>query len=173
MADLSRFDHLPERALAVRQPWADCILHYGKDIENREVPWKFRGRVCIHASKREANIEDLMKADNMYAASLGAPGKGGEHMIDQDKLSYGGIIGTVEIAACVLESGSSWFEGPYGFVLRDPQLVPFIPVRGALQTEVIRHALRLYEHLVNETADGSVIAIRAADGGETIIVSVF
>ena len=39
------------KALSIRQPWAWMILYAGKDIENREWPTRFRGRVLIHASK--------------------------------------------------------------------------------------------------------------------------
>ena len=38
-------------ALSIRQPWAYCILDYGKDIENRTWSTSIRGRVLIHASK--------------------------------------------------------------------------------------------------------------------------
>ena len=38
-------------ALSIRQPWASLILKAGKDIENRDWPTKFRGRILIHAAK--------------------------------------------------------------------------------------------------------------------------
>jgi len=44
----------------------------------------------------------------------------------------GGIVGSVEIVDCVTVSDSPWFDGRYGFVLRNPEPLPFRPMRGAL-----------------------------------------
>ena len=33
---------------------------------------------------------------------------------------------------CVIDSDSPWFEGRFGFVLRDVQPVEFVPCKGAL-----------------------------------------
>lgn len=44
----------------------------------------------------------------------------------------GGIVGMVEITDCVSTSQSSWFYGQYGFVLRNPVALDFIPCKGAL-----------------------------------------
>ena len=38
------------KCLTVRQPWADAIIHGGKNIENRSQLWKYRGPVAIHAA---------------------------------------------------------------------------------------------------------------------------
>ena len=38
-------------ALSIRQPWASLILKAGKNIENRDWPTKYRGRILIHAAK--------------------------------------------------------------------------------------------------------------------------
>jgi hypothetical protein len=37
-----------------------------------------------------------------------------------------------EIADCVLAHHSKWFEGPYGFVLRNPRPLSFVKWRGSL-----------------------------------------
>ena len=43
------------------------------------------------------------------------------------------LIGEVTITACVKESSSPWFVGPYGFVLANPVLYKEpIPYRGQL-----------------------------------------
>ena len=44
----------------------------------------------------------------------------------------GGIVGSVEIVDCVTESDSKWFSGKYGFVLRNPEVLPFTPCQGKL-----------------------------------------
>lgn len=37
------------KALTVLQPWAGCIVHAGKNVENRAQRWAHRGPVAIHA----------------------------------------------------------------------------------------------------------------------------
>jgi hypothetical protein len=44
----------------------------------------------------------------------------------------GGIVGVATIVDCVSNSGSEWFNGPYGFVLRDARSIPLVPCKGAL-----------------------------------------
>jgi len=105
-------------ALSVQQPWPWAIFHAGKDIENRSWYTKVRGRILIHAGKRidKDGIEDL---DDMG-------------VVCPAKLRVGGIVGSVEIVDCVTESDSKWFFGRYGFVLRDPKALFFMPYRGQL-----------------------------------------
>lgn len=107
------------KAISIRQPWAWLILHGGKDIENRTWPTKFRGRVLVHAAK------------GMTRAEYDATQRRGLMPFIRD-MERGGIVGSVEIVDCVQQSDSPWYEGAYGFVLRDPQPVPFIPMKGAL-----------------------------------------
>jgi hypothetical protein len=38
-------------ALSLRQPWAWCVLHLGKHLENRRWSTDWRGNFLIHASK--------------------------------------------------------------------------------------------------------------------------
>ena len=113
------------KALSIRQPWAWLILQGGKDIENRSWPTKFRGRVLVHAAKGMTLKEydeavDIVKQINPQIIVPSLP------------LQRGGIIGSVEIVDCVRQSESPWFFGPCGFVLRDPKLLPFRPLKGAL-----------------------------------------
>jgi len=49
-----------------------------------------------------------------------------------ETLERGGIIGMINLVDCVMDSTSDWFFGKYGFVLRDPQPLPFIPYNGQL-----------------------------------------
>lgn len=113
-------------ALSIRQPWASLILMAGKDIENRCWPTKFRGRILIHAAKGCTRHE--------FVAALGIA----EAVIDQSinadlkTIHRGGIIGSVEIVDCVTANESPWFVGKFGFVLRDPQPLPFTPWKGQL-----------------------------------------
>ena len=128
------------RALSIRQPWASLILKAGKNIENREWPTKYRGRILVHAAKGMTRAEhedaiafaveairaDPRNADATKKVTLRELG------FAFDDLPRGGIVGSVEIVDCVRTSDSPWFVGSYGFVLRDPQPLPFTPWKGQL-----------------------------------------
>lgn len=117
-------------ALSIRQPWAWLILNAGKDIENRDWPTNFRGRVLIHASKTctKREYEDAMDfmTDRQILQGIGM------NIPSIKGMDRGGIVGSVEIVDCVTRSDSPWFIGQYGFVLRNPKPMPFIPWKGRL-----------------------------------------
>jgi hypothetical protein len=113
------------RALSIRQPWADMIVHHTKRIENRSWPTKFRGEFLIHASSvctwREYN-EAVASAAPLLTGRLPGP----------RDLDRGGIVGVATLVDCVTEHESLWFVGEYGFVLDHVRALPFIPCRGML-----------------------------------------
>jgi len=109
------------KAISIRQPWAWLILFGGKDVENRSWPTRVRGRVLIHAPKSMSQ-DDYDFALEFYGSAM---------PIEQD-MERGGIVGSVEIVDCVTSAASQWFSGPYGFVLRNPEPLPFRPCRGKL-----------------------------------------
>ena len=117
-------------ALSIRQPWAWLIVHGGKDIENRDWPTRVRGRVLVHAAKGMTHDEWA----SAWVAAYGteASPKAVEAGLTRDNILRGGIVGSVEIVDCVTHSRSMWFRGRYGFVLRDPRPLPFLPWRGQL-----------------------------------------
>jgi len=126
-------------AISIRQPWASLILKCRKDIENRNWPTKFRGRVLIHAAKGMTRTEHEDAIDFAVHAIRADPRNAGGKPVTLrelgfgfDELQRGGIIGSVEIVDCVQDSDSPWFMGRYGFVLRDPRPLPFMPWRGQL-----------------------------------------
>jgi len=123
------------KAISVRQPWAWLILHAGKDVENRTWQTSFRGRVLIHAPKGMSRLQ--YEAARSFVARLLA--EAGEPDLPREwfprpieSLCRGGIVGSVEIVDCVRSSASPWFEGPFGFVLRNPQPLPFRSCVGKL-----------------------------------------
>ena len=111
------------KALSIRQPYAWLIANGHKDIENRDWPTKFRGRVLIHAGvtypKRDY-ADDAVTYRRHYGSY---PER--EEMI-------GGIVGVATIVDCVTSCESKWFNGRYGFVLADAKPLPFVPCKGAL-----------------------------------------
>lgn len=133
------------KALSIRAPWWWYILHYGKDIENRDwrYPSKFRGRFVIHASKWW-NPSEVLTAH--WEAQYMLRGIRNLQLPRLDELrSLGGhLVGSAEIVDCVTESDSRWFTGPLGLVLRNPQVIerPML-CKGALGLFEIPSTIRL------------------------------
>jgi hypothetical protein len=115
------------KAISIRQPWAWLIIHAGKNIENRTWRTDIRGRVLIHAAKGMTRIE-YDDAFDVAAEIIGM----GIKMPDFEKLERGGIVGAVEIVDCLSFHTSPWFFGKWGFVLKNPEPLPFRPMRGQL-----------------------------------------
>ena len=126
------------RAISIKQPWVECILSHGKDIENRS--WKppahiIGQRVAIHASTK------FDKVGAMFANVLA-----GQDFFSQT-LPVGKIVGTCIIAgwietetkltselSMIAYLDSEWIMGDrYGWVLKDVlKLDTPIPATGAL-----------------------------------------
>lgn len=110
------------RALSVRQPWAWCIVHGHKPVENRSWRTNYRGPLLIHAGQRfdvdgyrwiQAHFPDLL-------------------MPPRDAFDRGGFVGCAELVDVVEAHTSPWFFGPYGFVLERAEPLSFRPARGRL-----------------------------------------
>jgi hypothetical protein len=113
------------KALSIRQPWAWLIIHGGKDIENRTWHTKLRGRFLVHAAKGMTSAEYAAACNFCHQNCLPQPPC-------FDDLRRGGIIGSVDLVDSVDTSDSPWYMGEKGFVLRDPQALPFTPLKGRL-----------------------------------------
>ena len=99
------------------------IINAGKDIENRTWSTSYRGPLLIHASKKpDPCIEQLI----IGFLHLGID------MPPIPRYQYGGIIGIADLVDVVTRSYSSWYAGPYGFVLENARLLPFVKNRGQL-----------------------------------------
>lgn len=122
------------KAISIRQPWAWCIIHAGKDIENRDWPTRFRGTVLVHASKGMTRDEydDCLETVCLVRQLRGTYGNGARALPPFEELERGGIVGQVEIVGCVQGCTSPWFFGEYGFVLKNAKPLPFRPFKGAL-----------------------------------------
>ncbi len=119
-------------ALSIKQPWAALVVAGLKTIEVRRWSTAVRGRVFIHAARIPDERPEAwawVKDELRPLAELG-----------------GGLIGSVELAACVRYrtpagfagdvdkhlNDPSWFQGPhmFGFVFRGGQLTAFSPCKG-------------------------------------------
>lgn len=114
------------RTLSIRQPWAWLILNAGKDIENRDWSTPYRGRILIHAGKGMTRDEYESAVDTTAHIDPAIT------LPPFAALERGGIVGEVEIYGCVDNDHSPWFFGAYGFLLRNPRPLPFMPWRGQL-----------------------------------------
>lgn len=111
------------KTLSIQQPWAWAILNAGKDIENRQWSTSFLGRILIHAGKR---------VDTEGITYLQSRGLTPPIFYSEFDKTLGGILGSIEITDCVRESKNDWFFGKFGFVLKDPIVLPFKPCKGQL-----------------------------------------
>lgn len=107
------------KALTVKQPWAWAIIEAGKDVENRPKPSKHRGPLFIHAGLKDA-LEGWQFLDvHGWTLPVDPP--------------IGGIIGIVDVVACVEDYDSCWaVPGEQQLVLDDPERVPFTEMNGEL-----------------------------------------
>jgi hypothetical protein len=108
------------KALSILQPYAWLIVTGRKDIENRTWVTGYRGPVLIHAGKNYPKRDHADYFD-MY-----------EDYPETREEMIGGIVGIATITGCVSQSESKWFNGPYGFTLKDARQFPLVPMRGAL-----------------------------------------
>lgn len=113
------------KALSIRQPWAWLIINGGKDIENRSWHTKLRGRFLVHAAQGMTRKEWSNAVVFCNEHRLPLP----PHF---SKLQRGGIIGSVELVDSLDTSDSPWYMGEKAFLLVDPELVPFVPLKGRL-----------------------------------------
>jgi len=115
--------------ISIRQPYAWLIVQGIKPVENRTWATKFRGRILIHAGvaypKGEyADDRETWERFTIEGRTLAYPKR--EDMI-------GGIVGEAVVTDCVTDHPSSFFFGPYGFVMEQPKAYPkLIPYRGQL-----------------------------------------
>jgi len=139
------------KALSIRQPWAWLIVMgipifesadnpdgstrvvwnnkvVLKDVENRNWPipreFKLPRRIAIHASKHVDHQAQSWLMESGFAPMSVL-------LLYSDMVPRGVIMGEVDLVACVTESKSPWFTGPYGFVLENPEAYERpIPCRG-------------------------------------------
>jgi hypothetical protein len=108
------------KALSIQQPWAWLIVNGHKNIENRDWPTNFRGKIYVHAGKK-LDKDAITYIKHEYP-DIQLP----------DAYDLGGVVGTVVITGCITESLNRWFYGDYGFTLASPHKLPFTPYRGML-----------------------------------------
>jgi len=115
------------KTISTRQPWAWLLVNGHKPVENRRSRFKHRGPLLIHASLRMTLADYL--ACEIFCRGIGFDW---DLVPDGNQLERGGIIGQVEVTACVDQLDSDWFTGPFGLVAKDAIALPFYPCKGQL-----------------------------------------
>jgi hypothetical protein len=126
--ELLAYEHSCTKAITIKQPWAWLIIHGSKDVENRNWPTSYVGKLFIHASRTfdQAGFEHVQRS-GLWCFH------------NSETFLKGGIIGIVDIFGCTDCDDSEWFEGPYGFLLANAKIVKFTPCRGQLGIWDIHH----------------------------------
>jgi hypothetical protein len=106
------------KAVTIRQPWAQAILHLGKDVENRSWRTLHRGPLLIHAaSYRELHPREKL-SENMSKPPSSESLK---------NLPIGCIVGILDIVGCVRRSKSKWADtDSWHWLIENPR-----PIRPA------------------------------------------
>lgn len=108
----------PSIVVTVRQPFAWLIVAGLKPIENRNWRTLYRGRLYIHAAKR-LHPRPINQIEEQFGLR-----------IDPALLHRSAVIGHVDLVDVVDRSPLPSFEGPYGWVLENPEQVTPIPLSG-------------------------------------------
>ena len=99
------------RALSIRQPFAELILHGEKKVERRSHVTHVRGKVLLYAAKPQTD-DSLLRA-----------------WVKAAKLPHGVILGSVEIVGC-----KEYGPDDFGWLLANPtRLKRPVPPRGKPQ----------------------------------------
>ena len=112
------------KALSLKQPWAELIIQGKKKIELRKWNTNFRGKFLVHASK----VPDEKAMIEFGFSDLPCGGIVGEAMLINVK-DYKKSKDFEKDKRLHLAKGG-W--GNYGFILKDPNRVDFIPCQGNL-----------------------------------------
>lgn len=126
----------PWRCLSVRQPLAWAIITGAKDVENRDWPSKYKGRLHIHAGLKKPEGAEVEEVIRRVAKDLRIPvAVAREDYQRHREHGFGAIIGSVRMLGCATSWDSDWHdEEQYGFVLTDAQpLDTPIPCKGRLR----------------------------------------
>jgi hypothetical protein len=102
--------------LNIAQPWAHCILKYGKNVENRSQNLKKRGTIAIYASA------------NLSKERFEACNNDKRIKITPEEVSFGCIVGFVDVVDVIRRKDVSartkkWFydhRSNYGYILKNP-----------------------------------------------------
>jgi len=128
--------------LSVRQPYAWAIIVGAKDVENRNRPSYYTGKLFIHASRTE-DADYVEEVAERVALHFGISAEEALARYQRHlEHGRGAIVGSVQMFGCAISYHSEWFNGPphrrpsprkrlCGYLLRDAeQFEQPIPAKG-------------------------------------------
>ena len=120
------------KCLSIQQPHAWAIILGAKDVENRSWKCNHLGRLYIHAGLTECDDTVVDEVIARVANHLRIPISAARDAYGQHReRSFGAIVGFVRMVGCATSYDSDWFEGEYGFILKDPEpLDEPVPCKG-------------------------------------------
>lgn len=130
-------DLLPRLAISVRQPWAHCIVHFRKDVENRVAnSTAITGAMRLdHGASLAIHAAQGMTREEYEGARDWICSRG---LVDldlfpkPDELVRSAIVGHARFDGIAQLSTSPWFMGPFAIKLAEACPVGPIPCSGAL-----------------------------------------
>lgn len=137
------------KALSIRQPWAYCISHLTKRVENRTWGTSYRGPILIHAAKAMEydTYQHVAFFCEYHYPEIVPPGTPEISLPAANTIPRGGIVARAKVIDCIRSKGAlpfgksrawgdthivPWWQGPYGIVLDEVEPVPFVPCNGRL-----------------------------------------
>lgn len=104
-------------ALSIAQPWAQCVIQHGKNVENKKANLKKRGTIMIYASSSYQSWRFESVVDDYRLK------------IAWDDVEKGVILGFVDVVDVVTNKSvqkktKKWFvPGHSGYVLENPVML--------------------------------------------------
>lgn len=100
------------QVLNIAQPWAHCVVHEGKNVENRSQNLKKRGTIAIYASKT-VNQDRFEQCLDLYGLKL-----------KSSDLALGAIVGIVDVVDVITEDKvtaktKKWYVRGFGYVFEN------------------------------------------------------
>jgi len=141
------------KAITICEPYASAIIRGPKRVENRPNPWRFRGRLLVHAGKSKKYMGTMTKRQlDQWNPDLSG-----------FRLEFGHILGSIEVFGCVhyeldgnYKTNDPWAFGPWLLRLRDPiAFTKPIPFRGQLglfdvPDDLIAHEIERIESAITQ-----------------------
>ena len=118
------------KALSIKQPWAWLVTHGLRDIESRDWPTKFRGRIYVHASGWWDTVAGHRQALLLLAERFGESEAKQKFLEMRQYARVACIVGEADIVDCI---DNSCCPGKYDFLLANQ--VPYeepVPYPGGL-----------------------------------------
>lgn len=123
------------KAITILQPWASLIACGAKKIETRSWPTKYRGKIAIHAGKKEyaggmIYFNTFLRYQNMF--------------LDEEEFIYGSVIAIADLVDCLKIingnrlDGAPFYEEQFEIAKREIPFGNYTPGRYAWILDNVR-----------------------------------